>query len=309
MTDKDNDVVKHDNLACEALDSFFFKSTSAEFVADPYSYHAFILSQHKLHSDVPTDDLALPNYPPLSSVFYTEWKNEVDKNILVDSLSQSLPLKLLNKEDGALLEDFDVEDIDLSATTIEPEKQSLFGPNAVKVDNFVDDYDDDDNSHGGEGYIPSGVQLESSLESATDYLLQQFERDLLADGSDDEEFDECRNNNTAEYILNKGKVHDATIHDSSGGDYPEKFDCESSIDSGICTIDCGDSSDQDDNNRDDDEYDGDYQGPSLLSDEQLLASMQSSCGDGDLIRFLTAHGGRLHGLYDRLQAIPHATET
>ena len=51
----------------------------------------------------------------------------------MDSLSQSLPLKLLNKEDGALLEDFDVEDIDLSATTIEPEKQSLFGPNAVKV--------------------------------------------------------------------------------------------------------------------------------------------------------------------------------
>ena len=105
--------------------------------------------------------------------------------------------------------------------------------------------------------------------------------------------------------MNKGNIHDATIHDissSSGGgggeDFPEKFDCDSSIDSGIYTIDGGDedSSDQDDdnnNNRDDE-----YQGPSpLSSNEQLvLASMMQS--SGDLIRFLTAHGGRLHGLHE-----------
>lgn len=62
MSDNNYDVTKIDNLACEALDSFFFKSmqsTSSEFVAEPYSYHAFILSQHKLYSDVPTKSSVL----------------------------------------------------------------------------------------------------------------------------------------------------------------------------------------------------------------------------------------------------------
>ena len=56
--------IGNDVLACEALDSFFFKSSSSEVVVDPYSYHSFILSQHKLSSasagtSVPANDSVL----------------------------------------------------------------------------------------------------------------------------------------------------------------------------------------------------------------------------------------------------------
>ena len=150
-------------------------------------------------------------------------------------------------------------------------------------------------------------------ELTADYLIKQFEKDLLEEGSDVDGPDELKASNgvdtqdsrsgsSGHSSPSKPRTLIETYRAASGDD-PEILDCESSIGSDIRTIDCGDSSDQDDGNENynnSNRYYNHNQLPDLGFDGQLLASMQSassSADDNDLIRFLTAHGGRLRGLY------------